>query len=78
MYLWVLDRSSSNQEWNFEGRISSSSDVPGSGEGSRAEYEVMEIEGLGSAARKVLVGQLTLLSERIRFGRQGGILGNMI
>ena len=46
MYLWVPDGSSLNWEWNFGGRISPSSDVPGSGEGSRAEY------GLGSAARK--------------------------
>ena len=52
VYLWVPDGSSSNQEWNFGDRISSSSDVPGSGEGSRAEYEDMENEGLGSAARK--------------------------
>jgi len=47
-----LDGSSSNREWNFRVRISSSSDVPSSGEGSRAEYEVMEDEGLGSVARK--------------------------
>ena len=52
MYFWVPDGSSSNREWNFGGRISPSSDVPGSGEGSRAEYEDMENEGLCSAARK--------------------------
>ena len=52
MYLWVSDGSSSNREWNFGGRISHSSNVPGSGEGSRAEYDDMENEGLGSAARK--------------------------
>jgi len=51
VYLWVPDRSSSNREWNFRSQISPSSDVPGSGEGSRAEYEDMENEGLGSAAR---------------------------
>ena len=52
MYLWVPDGSSSNQEWNFGGRVSSSSDVPGSGEGYTAESEDMGNEGLGSAARK--------------------------
>ena len=52
MYLWVPDGSSSNQEWNFGSQISPSSDVPDSGEGSRTEYEDMENEGLGSAARK--------------------------
>ena len=52
VYLWVPDGSSSNREWNFEGQISSSSDVPGSGESSRAEYEDMGNEGLDSAARK--------------------------
>ena len=39
-------------EWNFEGRISSSSDVPGSDEVSRAESKDMENEGLGSVARR--------------------------
>ena len=52
MYLWVPDGSSSNREWNFGGRISSYSDVPGSGEGSIAKSEDMGNEGLGSAARK--------------------------
>jgi hypothetical protein len=52
VYLWVPDGSSSNWEWNFGGRISSSSDVPSSGEGSIAESEDMGNEGLGSAARK--------------------------
>ena len=52
MYLWVPDGSSSNQEWNFGGQISSSSDVSGSGEGYRAKSEDIENEGLGSAARK--------------------------
>ena len=51
MYLWVPDGSSSNWEWNFGGRISSYSDVLGSGEGSTAESEDMGNEGLGSAAR---------------------------
>ena len=51
MYLWVSDGSSSNREWNFGGRISSYSDVPGSGEGSIAKSEDMGNEGLGSAAR---------------------------
>ena len=52
MYLWVPDRSSSNLEWNFGGRISSSFDVPGSGEGPTAESENRGNEGLGSAARR--------------------------
>ena len=52
VYLWVPNRSYSNQEWNFGGRISSSSDVPSSGEGSTAESEDMGNEGLGSAASR--------------------------
>jgi len=52
VYLWVPDGSSSNREWNFEGRISYSSDVPGLGKGSIAEFEDMGNEGLGSASRK--------------------------
>ena len=52
MYLLVSDGSSSNREWNFGGQISSSSDVPSSGEGSTAESEDMGNEGLDSAARK--------------------------
>ena len=51
MYLWVRDGSSLNQEWNFGDQISSSSDVPGSGEGSGAESEDMENEGSVLAAR---------------------------
>ena len=50
MFLRVLDGSSSNCEGNIGGRISS--DVLGSDEGSRAESEGVEDEGLGSAARK--------------------------
>ena len=45
VFLWFLDWLSSNREGNFGGRISSSSDVPGSGEGSRVESKFVEDEG---------------------------------
>ena len=52
VFLGFLDRSSSNQEWDFGGRISSSSNEPSLGEDSTAESRGMEGEGLGSATGK--------------------------
>ena len=52
MFLEFLDGSSSNRKRNIGGQISSSSNVPGSDEGSKAESEGVKDEGLDSAARK--------------------------
>ena len=52
VFLEFLDGSSSNRKMNIGGQFSSSSNVPGSGEGSKAESRDMEDEGLGSATRK--------------------------
>jgi hypothetical protein len=72
----VPDGSSSNCEGNFRGRISSPSDVPGSGEGSMEESKDVEGEGSDLATRRS--SWLDLCSSRRGLGLTAKLMYLMI